>query len=110
MASSAALEARKISKCIGSKFDRHPSPEHEDSACNGLADGEILPVVTRRASGCYRCRNVCYTVLLHGYRPAIGAGGIGLFALILAGFGIFFAPGRTQIHERAIICRNSFPE
>lgn len=32
--------------------------------------------------------------------PALGAGGIGLLALILAGFGIFFVPRRTRIYEK----------
>lgn len=32
--------------------------------------------------------------------PALGAGGIALLALILAGFGIFFVPGRRRIYER----------
>lgn len=31
--------------------------------------------------------------------PALGAGGIGLLALILASFGIFFVPGRTRIYK-----------
>lgn len=32
--------------------------------------------------------------------PVLGAGGIGLLALILAGLGIFFVPGRRQIYSR----------
>lgn len=32
--------------------------------------------------------------------PALGAGGIGLLALILGGFGIFFTSGRQRIYER----------
>lgn len=32
--------------------------------------------------------------------PALGPGGLGLLALILAGFGIFFAPVRKRINER----------
>jgi hypothetical protein len=40
--------------------------------------------------------------------PALGTGGIGLLALILAGFGIFFTPGRTNIYERESLHETSF--
>jgi exosortase sorting signal-containing protein len=40
-----------------------------------------------------------FGVALNTPIPALGTGGMALLALILAGFGVFFAPRRRQIHE-----------
>jgi hypothetical protein len=40
-----------------------------------------------------------FGVLLNSPIPALGAGGIGLLALILAGLGIFFAPRRRRLYQ-----------